>query len=47
MDICVGDIHTDVIKPYNNVGLGIVVDSATIRVLISDTTLRSFIPPQI
>ena len=35
------------IKPYNNGGLASVVDSVTQKVLIIDTTLRSYIPPQV
>ena len=35
------------IKPSDNGGLEIVADSAKNKVLISDTTLRSFIPPQV
>ena len=46
MNISVGDIHNDMIKPYNNGGLESVFDSLTYKVLISDTKLRSFIPPQ-
>ena len=35
------------IKTSDNGGLASVVDSVTHKVLISDTTLRSFIPPQV
>ena len=35
------------IKPYDNGGLEIVVDSGTQKFLINDTTLRSFLPPQV
>ena len=35
------------IKTYDNGGLVIVVDSVTHKLLISDTELRSFIPPQV
>ena len=35
------------IKPYENGGLVSVVDSVIHKVLIIDTTLRSFIPPQV
>ena len=35
------------IKPSDNGGLEIVADSAKNKVLISDTTLRSFIQPQV
>ena len=47
MDISVRDIHNDTIKQYENSGLKILVDSVTHKVLIIDTTLRSFIPPQV
>ena len=47
MDISVKDLHNDVIKPFNNGELARVVDSVTHKVLIIDTTLRSFIPPQV
>ena len=47
MDIYVGDIHNDMVKLYDIGDLGILVDSATNRVMISDTTLRSFILPQV
>ena len=35
------------IKTSDNYGLDIVVDSVIYKVLISDTTLNSFIPPQV
>ena len=35
------------IKPFNNGGLASLVDYVTHKVLISDTKLRSFIPPQV
>ena len=35
------------IKTSKNVGLDSVVDSTTNTYLLSDTTLRSFIPPQV
>ena len=35
------------IKSYENGGLDSVVDSLTHKFLISDTTLTSFIPPQV
>ena len=47
MEISVRDLQNDMIKPYENGGLASVVDSLTQKVLISDTTLRSFIPPQV
>ena len=47
MDIYVRDLHNDTIKPSKNSGLESVVDSATHKVLISDKTLRLFIPPQV
>ena len=47
MDVYVGDIHNDMVKLYDIGDLGILVDSATNRVMISDTTLRSFILPQV
>ena len=47
MEIYVRDIQNDMIKPPDNGGLVSVVDSATHKVLISDTTLRLFIPPQV
>ena len=47
MEISVRDLQDDMIKPSENGGLTSVVDSATHEVLISDTTLSSFIPPQV
>ena len=47
MDISVRDIQNDLVKLSNNYGLVSVVDSVTQKELISDTTLRSFIPPQV
>ena len=47
MEIYVNDIHTDMIKQYKNGRLEIVVYSLIHKVLIIDTTLGSFIPPQI
>ena len=46
MDIYVRDTKNDMIKTSEIAGLESVVDSTTQRFLISDTTLRSFIPPQ-
>ena len=46
MDTSVRDIHNDMIKPFYNSGLVSVFDSMTHKVLMSDTTLSSFIPPQ-
>ena len=40
MEISVGYLHNDMIKPSENSGLVSVVDSVTLKVLISDTTLR-------
>ena len=47
MEIYVGDIHNDMTKTVYNGGLTRVVDYVTQKVLISDTTLRSFILPQV
>ena len=47
MEIYVRDIHNDMIKPSDNCGLEIVVYSVTQKVLITDTSLGSFIPPQV
>ena len=47
MDISVSDLHNDMIKQYKNGGLESVVDSVTQKVMVSDTTLRSFITPQV
>ena len=38
-------VHNDMLKPSYNGGLESVFDSATHKLLISDTILRSFIPP--
>ena len=40
MDITVRYLQNDIIKPYDNCGLVNVVDSVTIGLLISNTTLR-------
>ena len=45
--VYVRDIQNYMIKPSDNGGLKIVVDYVTHTVLISYTTLRSFIPPQV
>ena len=47
MDIYVRDLHNDIIKPYYNYELKSVVYSVTQKLLIIDTTLRLFIPPQV
>ena len=47
MNISVSDLHNDMIKPSEIGELVSVVDSVTQTVLISDTTLRLFIPPQV
>ena len=47
MDIYVRYIQNDTIKLSMNGGLTSVVDYVTQKVLISDTALRSFIPPQV
>ena len=47
MDISSADLHIDMIKPSKNCGLESVVDSVTNKSMISDTTLMSFIPPQV
>ena len=47
MDISVRGIHNNIIKPFENGGLVSVVYSMTQKVLISYTTLRSFILPQV
>ena len=47
MDISVSDIHNYMIKPSDNGGLESVAYSVTHRVLISETTSRSFITPQV
>ena len=47
MDISVRDLQNDAIKSSENGTLASVVDYMTHKVLISDTTLRSFIPLQV
>ena len=47
MNVSVRYIHSDIIKPSENGGLESEVDSATHKFLISDTALRSFIPPKV
>ena len=47
MKISFRDLRNDMIKPSKNGGLASVVDSVINKVLISDTTLRSFIPPTV
>ena len=47
MEISVRDLHNDTIKVIENGGLESLIDYVTHRVLISDTLLRSFIPPQL
>ena len=47
IDISFWVIHNDMIKPFNNGGLASMVYSVTHKLLISDTTLKSFIPPQV
>ena len=47
MYISVRGLQNDMIKPFENGGLDSVVDSVTQKLIISDTTLRSFIPPQV
>ena len=46
MKTYIRDLQNDIIKPSENDGLVGVVDSGTDKVLISDTTFKSFIPPQ-
>ena len=46
-EISVRDLHNDMIKLYENCGLDCVFHSVKQKVLISDTTLRLFIPPQV
>ena len=46
MDISARYIHNDMIKQSENGGLESVVDYITHKVMISDTILRLFIPPQ-
>ena len=47
MEISVRDLHNDTIKFFENGGLAIKIYSVTHKVLISDTTLSQFIPPQV
>ena len=47
MVISVRDLHNDMIKLSDNGGLESLVDSVTQKFLISDTTLRLFILPQV
>ena len=47
MKILVRDLQNDMIKLSNDDGLASVVNSETHKVRISDTILRSFIPPQV
>ena len=47
MNISVRYLHNDTIKPYENGGLDSVVDSVTQKIPISDSTLKSFIPPHV
>ena len=47
MDIFVSDIHNDMLKLFDNGGFASVVDYVTHKVLIRDTTLMLFIPPQV
>ena len=47
MGISVRYLNNDMIKKSENGGLESVVDLVTHKVLISDTTLRPFIPPQV
>ena len=46
-DIYIRDLHNDMRKPFDNGGLENVFDSVTHKFLISDTALRSFIPPKV
>ena len=46
IEISVRDLHNDTIKTSKNSWLESVVDSMTQKLMIRDTTLRSFIPPQ-
>ena len=46
MEISVRDLHNDMKKSSENGGLAIVADSMTQEVMIRDTPLRYFIPPQ-
>ena len=47
MDIYIRDIYNDMIKPFDNGGLANVVDYVKHKLLISDKTSSSFIPPQV
>ena len=47
MKISVWGLQNDMIKPSENGGLASVIYYVTDKVLIRDTTLRSFIPPQV
>ena len=47
MEIYVRGLNNSMLKPSENIGLESAADSVTQKFLISDTTLRSFIPPQI
>ena len=47
MEIYVRGLQNDMIKLSDNGGLASAVDSVTHKVLISDTTFRLFIPPQV
>ena len=47
MVISASYLHNDMIKEYDSGRLDSVFDSVTQKILISDTTLRSLIPPQV
>ena len=47
MDMSVRYLQNDVITPSDKYGLDIVIGSVAQKVLISDTTLRSFVSPQV
>ena len=47
MKISVRDLHNDTIKPSDNDRLASVVNSVPQKVLIVNTTFRSFIPPPV
>ena len=47
MDISVKDLHNDMKKPSGIGGLDTLIDYVTQKLLIIDTTLKSFIPPQV
>ena len=47
MGIYVRDLPNNMIKPFDNSGLESISDSVKHKVLIGDTTLRLFIPPQV